>query len=185
MTDRTCTLEECAKPVKRKGLCYGHYMKQWRYGDPRFQQTFEHEDLTGRRFGKLTVVRRADGMWRCACACGADTTVRIGDLKRGTTQTCGNRKIHHRRDDVGTRAAHDRVRTDRGPATDYACTDCGRPAAHWSYDHRDPDERTSPEGYPYSLNTEHYEPRCVPCHKHFDLNFLGLAAHQGVGPSNR
>ena len=31
-----------------------------------------------------------------------------------------------------------------------------------------PDELTSPKGYPYSLDVEHYEPRCPSCHYWFD-----------------
>lgn len=37
----------------------------------------------------------------------------------------------------------------------------------WSYNHRDPDEKQSPEG-PYSINPDYYEPRCVKCHKAYD-----------------
>jgi len=35
MNDDTCSVDGCELPVKRKrsGLCYGHYMRQWRYGD--------------------------------------------------------------------------------------------------------------------------------------------------------
>lgn len=35
MPDHTCSVNGCDLPVKRKrsGLCYGHYMKMWRYGD--------------------------------------------------------------------------------------------------------------------------------------------------------
>jgi hypothetical protein len=34
MTDRTCSIDGCARPVKTKGLCDPHYKRQWRYGDP-------------------------------------------------------------------------------------------------------------------------------------------------------
>lgn len=52
------------------------------------------EDITGRRFGRLTAVRRApnDGrrtMWHCKCECGNDVVVRAENLKSGNTKSCG------------------------------------------------------------------------------------------------
>lgn len=52
-------------------------------------------DLTGRRFGKLTVVRktetRSNGfiIWECICDCGSTTTVTTNNLTGGTVQSCG------------------------------------------------------------------------------------------------
>ena len=50
-------------------------------------------DLTGRRFGRLTVLSRAEGtrnaMWRCKCDCGNETTVRGSHLTAGAIQSCG------------------------------------------------------------------------------------------------
>lgn len=74
-------------------------------------------------------------------------------------------------DDVGYRAVHVRLRTERGPAAAHPCVDCYGRAAHWSYDHADPDEKQSSHGH-YSTDPEHYQPRCVSCHKRFDLDFL-------------
>jgi hypothetical protein len=52
-------------------------------------------DLTGRKFGKLTVVRR-DGSdryskpeWLCRCDCGREVTVLGLCLKNGRTRSCG------------------------------------------------------------------------------------------------
>lgn len=72
-------------------------------------------------------------------------------------------------DQATYRAAHQRVRKERGSARLFSCVDCGGGAAHWSYDRADPDARVSPEGMPYSVHISHYEPRCVPCHKRFDM----------------
>lgn len=52
------------------------------------------EDLTGRKFGKLTVVGRDDGrtggpFWRCECDCGSEITVSAGHLRTGHTRSCG------------------------------------------------------------------------------------------------
>jgi len=54
-------------------------------------------DLTGRRFGKLTVLRRAKGKlykgkkpyWKCKCECGRSVTVRGYSLRKGYTRSCG------------------------------------------------------------------------------------------------
>lgn len=51
-------------------------------------------DLTGRRFGKLTVVSRAENrhgktVWNCECDCGGNSEVYGTHLKRGNTKSCG------------------------------------------------------------------------------------------------
>lgn len=53
------------------------------------------KDLTGQRFGRLTVIGRAgkanDGhiRWKCRCDCGNECEVIGKDLRRGHTQSCG------------------------------------------------------------------------------------------------
>jgi hypothetical protein len=58
----------------------------------------EFRDLTGRRFGRLTVTafheRRhvASGsicLWRCRCDCGNAAIVQASNLRSGSTQSCG------------------------------------------------------------------------------------------------
>lgn len=51
-------------------------------------------DLTGDRYGKLTVIGRAPDIggqaaWLCHCDCGNDTVVRMCDLRSGHTKSCG------------------------------------------------------------------------------------------------
>lgn len=51
-------------------------------------------DLTGQKFGKLTVITLAytknkKSYWLCKCDCGNETIVRSDTLKSGTTQSCG------------------------------------------------------------------------------------------------
>ena len=55
-------------------------------------------DLTGLRFGSLTVVKRvANGnrvaMWECICDCGKTTVVSSSSLTRGHTRSCGCSKV--------------------------------------------------------------------------------------------
>lgn len=53
------------------------------------------EDLTGRKFGRLTVIKQAPRdkkgqvFWQCQCDCGNTTVVHAGHLKNGHTQSCG------------------------------------------------------------------------------------------------
>lgn len=58
-------------------------------------------DLTGQRFGRLTVIERAENYiskngksqqktrWKCICDCGKYTIVHATSLKRGLTRSCG------------------------------------------------------------------------------------------------
>lgn len=57
------------------------------------------QDLTGQRFGRLTVLKVARRhtypsgqsrlVWRCACSCGNTTEVISSDLRSGHTRSCG------------------------------------------------------------------------------------------------
>jgi hypothetical protein len=58
-------------------------------------------DLTGKKFGKLKVIR-ANGhnrfnnvLWLCKCKCGKFKTISSTNLMRGLTKTCGDRREHN------------------------------------------------------------------------------------------
>ena len=52
-------------------------------------------DITGKRFGRLTVIsrsgsnKRGNAKWLCKCDCGNHTTVLGNKLRSGHTQSCG------------------------------------------------------------------------------------------------
>lgn len=52
-------------------------------------------DLTGRKFGRLTVIERAEGfrggvvVWKCMCDCGTECYVPGANMKKGSTKSCG------------------------------------------------------------------------------------------------
>lgn len=51
-------------------------------------------DLTGQRFGRLTVIKKANSIsgqtyWLCKCDCGNETTVISYCLRKGDTKSCG------------------------------------------------------------------------------------------------
>lgn len=56
------------------------------------------QDLTGQRFGRLTVIERAENgrcggkavtKWLCRCECGTEKIIEGHSLKRGRTKSCG------------------------------------------------------------------------------------------------
>lgn len=52
------------------------------------------EDLTGRRFGRLTVIERGENRngrtcWLCRCDCGTEKLVPAHELKAGRSKSCG------------------------------------------------------------------------------------------------
>lgn len=60
----------------------------------------EFRDLTGKRFGMLTVLslaekRRGAIMWKCLCDCGRTSVVRSSNLFRGATRSCGCQLVKH------------------------------------------------------------------------------------------
>lgn len=181
----SCTVADCMKRARSRSaeLCPMHYHRLYRYGTLETTKALVERgerppaqvrtELRGQRFGTLTVLEPDGEYWECQCDCGEKRRTRIGDLNRtGDASTCGI-KANHLSDTADYSAAHTRVRNLRGSAADFRCVDCGRQAYHWSYDHADPDERTSRAertvGVAFSLNPCHYQPRCVPCHKTFDL----------------
>jgi hypothetical protein len=52
------------------------------------------DDLTGRKFGRLTVLKRSENIrdktaWLCVCECGNAKVITADNLKRGVTRSCG------------------------------------------------------------------------------------------------
>jgi len=165
---RLCSIEGCEEPHYGQTWCKNHHRAWWMYGYPLINKT------------KMPAAPRTcvvDG-------CDFDEAVKRLQLCsthyarwRSTGDPLGlreHRRGNPRRAFVGNDAAHARVIHDRGRASTHQCIDCGQPAAHWSYDHADPDELAADRG-PYSLDGEHYQPRCALCHKRFDN------AHAGRG----
>lgn len=66
-------------------------------------------DLTGQRFGRLTVVSRAENdhrgktIWNCVCDCGQERKVQAYNLRNGHTVSCGCQSLENR---VAARTTH-------------------------------------------------------------------------------
>ena len=69
-------------------------------------------DLTGKKFGRLTVIKRAENRgkqvrWLCKCDCGGETITSSQNLREGHTKSCGcynkdiNRELHLKHGDGG------------------------------------------------------------------------------------
>lgn len=59
-------------------------------------------------------------------------------------------------------AAHAKLVRERGPASQFPCTDCDKQAEEWSYRHNEPGT------FAWSDNPYDYDPRCRSCHRRFD-----------------
>ncbi len=86
--------------------------------------------------------------------------------------------------DVGYVAAHDRVRSARGLASDFGCSGagCDRQSRDWAYvsgSESDDQARTDELGRKFSLDVSRYVPLCRPCHKGMDA--LGVFGSGGRG----
>lgn len=75
----------------------GYSLKDGRTTSCGCQSRLRINDLTGQKFGKLTVIRqdlnstsnRPGAKWICRCDCGNDISVPAGRLKSGQTKSCG------------------------------------------------------------------------------------------------
>lgn len=173
-----CAIEGCSKPGRSKtaAICPMHYHRIYRTGSTSLlPKRPQYQDISGKRYGTLTARKRIGDYWECVCDCGGTRLASIGELNRtGEANTCGD-KTEHRNPNPSYPAAHARLRADLGAASSHPCAGCGEQAAHWSYNHDDPNEMYYDDPWSgsvlaYSAKQDSYSPRCVPCHKRFDLD---------------
>lgn len=93
-----CSFPGCSKPIRARTLCDAHYHQWMRGKNLRPIRHREKIDYVGKRFGRLTVVRRVgtkekQPLWECRCDCGGVTIVQSSILKRGRSRSCGCWKI--------------------------------------------------------------------------------------------
>lgn len=87
----------------RRGKCACTALVPAAFFIPEVQGMGKHVDLTGQKFGRLTVIKRAKNRtrpsggtvvrWACQCDCGRIVVVDSYALRSGHTQSCGCRKI--------------------------------------------------------------------------------------------
>jgi hypothetical protein len=140
-------------------------------------------DLAGQTFGRLTVLERRGStpgraaLWLARCICGSEVVVVGRHMRTGNTQSCGclfretvgaRAAERNAKETVGYNGAHKRVRRLRGEPAGHDCVDCSKPAAEWSYARTDPRQLVDAKGRLFSLDPDHYVPRCIPCHRRHD-----------------
>lgn len=170
---RICSVEGCERKYRINGYCDAHHQRVLKYGEP----------------GSAEIEpRRPDAI--CAVD-GCEKTIRRGGRgwcnahylrwkKTGDPATPLLEHPPHWTGDAATyNAVHLRIRKAKGKARDHACVDCGLPANHWSYDHKDPNERHDDRGRPYSTDMDHYQARCHNCHKDLDVFHGSRCAKDG------
>lgn len=161
----SCTVDGCARTVRARGLCGMHYFRQWRSGDP-------GEATPRQQPSRPCAVEGCNARARTRGLCHRHATRvrRHGSpaIVHPLAQPRHGAENRAWTGDAATyNAVHYRLRNLRGSAAELECVDCGEQARHWSYDHLDPAEQQSEYG-PYSVDLEHYQPRCVPCHRRTD-----------------
>lgn len=52
-------------------------------------------DLTGQRFGQLTVIEKVKGGWRCRCDCGNQKVIPGCHITNGRVKSCGCLRMKH------------------------------------------------------------------------------------------
>lgn len=150
-------------------------------------------NLTGQKYNRLTAVeyvgqtRFKKAIWRFECECGTDDFTSIGaDVTGGKTQSCGCLKREvlaefarkNIKDIPGYFGLHHRITLAKGGANNYKCVDCDRQAKQWSYDKLDDSDYNAVVSLKgkaitvkYSLDLDHYQPRCTRCHLAYDSVF--------------
>lgn len=164
MSRPACSVEQCERAPRARGMCKLHWTRWWKYGDP-------------------NVVLVAGVDFRVKATCAVDGCDRTG-VSRSFCQKHLWRLQKHgdplaftppeergiKGEAPTSSTIHRRLGRNRGPARSYSCVDCAGQAREWSYDGKDANEIPAATG-PYSLNLDHYEPRCVPCHRRYDASW--------------
>ena len=87
------------------------------------------KDLTGQKYGNLTVIERAENapngrvQWKCVCDCGNQTVCRAFNLQNGHTRSCGC--LH----EEGTRTTHGMKRSRLYRIWESMKTRCNNPSS--------------------------------------------------------
>lgn len=167
-----CTIEGCDRLESARGWCEAHYYRWRRTGSTgapevwdRVRPTCKVDDCCEPHVAHGYCLNHMRRVAKGGHPDYVGPSIRFGENNHAWSG-----------DTPSYNAAHLRVRQARGPARNHTCADCAGAARHWSYGHADPDELVTPEGLPYSADPSMYDPRCVPCHKRFDLAHLAAVA---------
>lgn len=105
---RICKVNGCKNKHYGKGYCSKHYQQVSRHGRIIDKEIHEKNNIAGKIFGKLTVVRKTNKkagssyLWLCLCSCGTEHLATSSNLKNGNVKSCGCirsdaiRDVHHK-----------------------------------------------------------------------------------------
>lgn len=165
---KQCSMPNCDRRAQGRGLCKMHWARWKRWGDP----SIVHPKGSGNPSKKPCLVESCNRMSHAHGYC----QMHLARWHRhGSPYIVGAVTGRPLKGDVpGWAAIHKRLRRIHGPAREHICVDCGGPAAEWSYDHEDANQimaNSNGSWFPYSLDLNHYTPRCRSCHRRFDKSW--------------
>lgn len=168
MSEKCCSVDECTRPLEARGLCNAHYMRFLRTG------MLRPEIPIGETQKRICNV---NGCLQNAHDSNGHCNTHRYRAKVGLPMVA----VPHRKrakngsDEISYSGAHNRVRKERGKASDYNCA-CGNIAQHWAYDGSDKNQkygRCRPGAQTwafYSLDPWKYAPMCHKCHNAKDAS---------------
>ncbi len=160
-----CQFEGCDRPSQARGWCKTHWARWRKHGDPSIVLK------VGVDFGVKKPSCEVEGCDRPYHARGCCTKHFRRLQKHGDPLIVGEVLGRPLKGEHPSWAAvHKQLSRERGVAAEYTCVDCSQPAKEWSYDHQAVVELVDAKtGCPYALDLDRYLPRCVPCHRRFDI----------------
>lgn len=146
------------------------------------------KDLTGQKFGWLTVTKRLDEtepsngsrLYECTCLCGKTKVLPSTTLlSKKTGFDCGCR-YEFKKKYPKFATVHRRLKVQRGPASAHRCVVCGSGAKDWALQDATGNnqhqlwELRQSTGEPmmvlsYSTDLDQYVPMCRKCHRRYDM----------------
>lgn len=89
MTCSAPCIPPCQNKVQARGLCNGHYLRQWS-GKSISEPIHQPVNMMGRHFSLLTVIERLPAnKFLCSCECGGSLVAHGANLIGGRTTSCG------------------------------------------------------------------------------------------------
>lgn len=170
---KICAVDACEKEAKARGWCKMHW-KRWRvHGSPDYVAPPPPPRLKCAVDG---CEKNKHGYVYCSMHYGRWK-------KHGDPLIVGDHYPGRPRLDTPTYSGmHKRIFYDRGPASNYPCSECGEQAQEWSYDGLDPsplEGTVRGSKVLYSLDQSHYLPRCKKCHRARDYSNVRRRASNG------
>lgn len=161
--DSTCAVSECLRESYKRNYCNMHYIRLRRTGNLGPTGTVINTQ------GAACTVQDCDRstIAKGLCRLHYNRLAISGKLDAAPSKA-GAWNGRWKGDSASYFAIHQRLKSTRGQASKYECSECGGRARHWAYDNADPHEKQD-DGGRFSTDPNHYRPMCVSCHRKFDF----------------